>query len=391
MPATPDLSQPISLAFFRPLPPGGDGQPFDVHFNPASLQYTVSNTLKEEGSGSAKKQYVDKTSAKLTMQLVFDTTDTGEDVRVHTDKMAKLLKPVAEGQKQVPPNVEFGWGVYSFTGLVEQYKENIDFFSAGGVPLRATVDITLASQDVQFESRKNPSASVDGNLTPEPAVVPGSGGPTGVANALGDPRAARAIASANGSASLRFGAEAGLAIGAGIDLRAEAAFSTGISASAGAGLSMGGGLGAGLGGGIGIGGGISGGLDAGIGGGIGIGAGLSGGVGIGAGVSVGAGVSGGVGLSGDAFTSSSFAVGGAGISGSAVAAGGFAGLRITSESGSSMPGGRALFSANAGASAAAVGGNAQFGIGGKVQTHSSNSLGADVSGGADLNASLRFG
>ena len=100
-----------------------------VHFNPASLQYTVSNTLKDQGSGAKKKQYVSQTTAKLTMDLVFDTTDTGEDVRATTDKMAKLLKPHGPSGKQVPPLVEFGWGVYRFTGMVEQYKETLDFFA----------------------------------------------------------------------------------------------------------------------------------------------------------------------------------------------------------------------------------------------------------------------
>lgn len=75
-----------------------------VHFNPASLQYTVANTLKEEGKGAKKKQYVSQTTAKLTMDLVFDTTDSGEDVRVTTNEMAKLLQPVAQGKsKNVPP------------------------------------------------------------------------------------------------------------------------------------------------------------------------------------------------------------------------------------------------------------------------------------------------
>ena len=41
-----------------------------VHFNPASLQHTVSNTLKEEGQGAKKKQYVSQTTAKLTMEQV---------------------------------------------------------------------------------------------------------------------------------------------------------------------------------------------------------------------------------------------------------------------------------------------------------------------------------
>src|SRR4029453_4792727 len=168
----------------------------NVHFNPASLQYTVSNTLKDQGSGAKKKQYVSQTTAKLTMDLVFDTTATGEDVRETTDKMATLLKPHGPSGKQVPPLVEFGWGVYRFTGMVEQYKETLDFFAASGVPLRASVNLTLSSQDVVFESNTNKPAKVDEDLTPEPVSVPTSpgpsGGPAGLANSLGDPHAARA-------------------------------------------------------------------------------------------------------------------------------------------------------------------------------------------------------
>ncbi len=347
---TPELER-VELAHFKTLPPGGaPSVEFDVHFNPTSLQHTISNTLKDEGSGGRTKQFVDKTTAKLSMQLVFDTTDTGEDVRVHTDKVAKLLQPVAEDQKQVPPNVEFSWGLYSFLGMVEQYKETIDFFAASGVPLRSTVDISLASQDVQFDSAKNPPASVDGDLGPEPSVLAGGGGPSGLASALGDPRAARAIASANGSVSLRFGAEAGLAVGASVELKAEAAFSAGASAGIGIGASAGIGIGAGAGIGIGAGAGI----------GIGASAGISGGAsaGIGGGAS-------------------------AGASGAA-----FAALRTGVSASTSMPSGRPLLSASS--SAGAVGGGASFGLGGKAETQAGASLGADVGAGADLNTLIRF-
>jgi hypothetical protein len=302
-----------------------------VHFNPESLEYAVTNTLKEVGKGGNKKQFVDKSTAKLTMQLVFDTTDTGEDVRTHTDKVASLLKPVGQGKKQVPPNVEFSWGVYRFTGMVEQHKEKLDFFAPSGVPLRATIDLGLASQDVQFESGKNPSASVDRNLAAEPVVVPGGGGPSGLANALGDPRAARAIGAVNGSASLRFGAEGGLAISGGVELKAEAGFS----------------VGAGIGGGIGI----------------GIGGGAGAGIGIGGGASLGA--------------------------GAGAAGGAFAGLRTGVSSSASISGGQALLGASA--SAGAVGGGARFGFGGQAQMQSGASMGADVGADADLNAVLRFG
>lgn len=348
---TPELPA-VELARFKTLPPGGGvGVEFDVHFNPASLQYTVSNTLKEEGSGATKKQYVDKTTAKLTMQLVFDTTDTGEDVRVHTDKMAGLLKPVPEGQKQVPPTVEFAWGVYRFTGMVEQYKETLDFFAASGVPLRATVDLTLASQDVQFDSARNPPASVDRDLGPEPVVVPSGSGPSSAANALGDPRAARAIAAANGSASLRFGAEGGLAVGGGVELKAEAAFSAGAAAGIGIGGRAGIGIGGGAGGGFGIGGGA----------------------GIGAGLSTGG--------------------GSAGASVRSVAEGAFAGLRVGTAAPSRMPAGRALLPSDGPRISTASGGaaGAGFGIGGKARMEGGAGLGADVGAQADLNALIRFG
>jgi hypothetical protein len=343
MPTTPEIPQ-IELAHFKTLT-GSPRVEFDVHFNPESLEYSVTNTLKEEGKGGNKKQFVDKSTAKLTMQLVFDTTDTGEDVRTHTDKVASLLKPVGQGKKQVPPNVEFSWGVYRFTGMVEQHKEKLDFFAPSGVPLRATIDLGLASQDVQFESGKNPSASVDRNLAAEPVVVPAGGGPSGVANALGDPRAARAIGAVNGSASLRFGAEGGLAISGGVELKAEAGFSAG----------------AGIGGGIGIGGGAGAGI--GIGGGAGIGIGGGAGIGIGGGASLGA--------------------------GAGAAGGAFAGLRTGVSSSAAISGGQALFGASA--SAGAVGGGARFGFGGQAQMQSAASMGADVGAEADLNAVLRFG
>ena len=326
MPTPTPMIESLATARFKTVK-AAEPIEVSVHFNPASLQYTVSNTLKDQGSGSKKKQYVSQTTAKLTMDLVFDTTATGVDVRETTDKMAKLLKPHGPSGKQVPPLVEFGWGVYRFTGMVEQYKETLDFFAASGVPLRSSVNLTLSSQDVIFESNKNPNASVDGDLTPEPVSVPTSpgpaGGPAGLANSLGDPRAARAIAAANGSASLRFSAGAELAVGAGagVSLSAAAAFSTGASAGFGLGISGGAGLG------------------------------ISGGV-------------------------------GAGVSAD------FSGLRASASTEVSMPDpGTALtLSADAGA-----GGGTQFGLGGRAQSTGSASLSADVGANAELTARLGFG
>lgn len=312
-----------------------------VHFNPASLQYTVANTLKEEGKGAKKKQYVSQTTAKLTMDLVFDTTDTGEDVRVTTNKMAKLLQPVAAGGgKNVPPTVRFSWGAYAFTGMVEQYKETIDFFAAGGVPLRASINLTLSSQDVVFDSGTASPASVDADLGAEPVVTPGAddgagpGGAQGVANAAGDPRAARAIAAANGAASLRFGAGASLAVGASVGVgfgagaAVSAGFSAGIGASAGAGFS------ASAGAGMSASAGLSASADANLlppaafasgGGGLSLGAGAGLGVSAGGGLSLGAGGGAGIGAS---LSASAGAGAGFGVGAGGGASAGFAGLRL---------------------------------------------------------------
>lgn len=359
MPSPTPAVAAVALARFRTVTAG---EPIDVtvHFNPASLQYTVSNTLKEQGSGAKKKQYVSQTSAKLTMDLVFDTTASGDDVRETTDKMAKLLKPHGPSGKQVPPLVEFSWGLYGFTGMVEQYKETLDFFGASGVPLRSSVNLTLTSQDVVFDSGRNPAARVDGNLTPEPVDVPTSpapaDGPAGVASAMGDPRAARAIASANGAASLRFSAGASLAVGAG----------AGVTLSSAAAFSAGGGVGLGISGGLGAG--------AGIGGGVGVGASL--GVSAGAGVGVGAGIGATVGASA-----------GAGVGGGLSAGLDFSGLRAPAVS-AAMPDARAALALTADAPA---GSGAQFALGGRAQSTASPSLAADVGANAELTARLKFG
>ena len=245
----------VALARFKTVN-ASEAIDVEVHFNPSSLNYTLSNALQPGDGGDRKKQFVSQTSATLTMDLVFDSTDSGDDVREATDQMARLLRPHGPSGKQVPPLVEFSWGAYAFNGLVSQYKEGIEYFSADGVPLRSTINLTLTSQDVSFDSGRNPAASVDigvgigiggGDLVTLPSAQASFGGAAGLSMSLGDPRAARAIASVNGSASLRFsgGVEMAVGAGAGVSLSAAAAFSAGASAGFGIGVSGGVGVSAG--------------------------------------------------------------------------------------------------------------------------------------------------
>ena len=325
----------ITSATFKVLDgAGAGGTPFDVQFNPASLEYTVSNDFDDRNGNNGARQFVKKNSAKLTMTLAFDTTDVGTSVRDVTANLAALLQPTMDGSKKVAPKVEFGWGTYSFKGVAEQFKETIDFFSADGVPLRSSVALTLSQQTAEFQSNKSPAPAVDRSAQPDPVSAPAGASPADLSNALGDPRAARAIASANGASSLRFGGDVAFGVGGDVTLSAAAAFSVGASANVGLGAS------------------------AGIGIGIGASAGVGASVGIGAGLSVGA-----------------------------TAGASFGGLRVALPTvGVNVADARAAL-----LPAPRLAGAASFGAGGRATVQAGASLAADVGATADLHTRIDFG
>lgn len=235
-------------------------RPVEVHFNPASLQYTVSNTLEKQGSGTKSKQFVSQSTAKLTMDLIFDTTSDGQDVRIFTEKVARFMMP---DDKKVPPIIVFEWGTYKFQGMMDAYKETLDFFAPSGVPLRASVNLTLSKQDEVFApSAKGDKVNTSGSLAagdPGAVQAPPGRDASSLSASAGDPRAARSIAAANGLESLRFGGGASATVGASVTLGAPTAFAAG-----GAGLSLEVSGGVEIGGGLSAGGGVS--ASAGIGG-----------------------------------------------------------------------------------------------------------------------------
>jgi hypothetical protein len=224
----------------------GSTDQITVHFNPVSLQFTVNNQLKENGG----TQYVTTATTKLTMDLIFDSTDTGSDVTEITRKIQAFLGPPpppgeAPEKQPTPPKVQFEWGTMTFKGYAEGYKETLDFFSIDGVPLRASVNLTLTSADRVFaETSKSPAK--DSNLVDAPPQSAAD-----VSKNADAPGAARAIARANNQESLRFGSGTGLTVGGSVELKPAVAFSAGggagVSLGGGSGISLGGSASAGLG------------------------------------------------------------------------------------------------------------------------------------------------
>src|SRR5262245_49896684 len=103
----PDVPS-IEYAKFKVLEGTGAGSgPLPVQFNPASLEYAISNELDDRNGNNGARQFVKKSTAKLTMTLLFDTTHDGSDVRSQTEHVSRLMEPAKSGSKKFAPKVEF--------------------------------------------------------------------------------------------------------------------------------------------------------------------------------------------------------------------------------------------------------------------------------------------
>jgi len=241
----------------------GTAQSVPIDFNPATLEYSIA--LNTQGEGGQTQQAAGAASAKLSLELLFDSTDTGEDVRRKTNLVERLLQPQppqggADGPPLAPPMVTFEWGAFTFSGVVDSFKQTMDFFSANGVPLRAAVSLTMSQPNYQFDQQARDGA--DGRATVDQAFVLPGGNPSALAAAAGDPFGARVIASVNGLESLRAEAGGSIAVGGGVTIGAAAGFSAGGGAGAGFGLGVSGGVSLGGSASAGFGGGASAGVGA---------------------------------------------------------------------------------------------------------------------------------
>jgi hypothetical protein len=85
-------------------------------------------------------------TSTLRMQLWFDMSGDEEhaarvDVRTLTSRVAYFTRPRSERL----PVVRFSWGTFQFDGMLESMDETLEFFSADGRPLRASLSLVLTS------------------------------------------------------------------------------------------------------------------------------------------------------------------------------------------------------------------------------------------------------
>ncbi len=279
-----------------------DNPSVDAHFNPETLSMTIRNAMEEakhDMTQGRPSQLIASSEVSLSVQLLFDTTLDGSDVRQSTAQIAEMIHPGAvvprEEGKRRPSRVAFVWNEFRFEGLITDYSETLDYFSEEGIPLRSSVDLSLTKYDAGVPASGSSAAngvgagsapptapvasgdSVDDATTKAAGGVPTEGpaqekatNEVAAANEienkktpdvaeLASPKAAYSAGAAAGAFGSPMGggafAGASAGAGAGIDFGGPpAAFASGeagfgldlgASASAGVGLSSGGGLAAG--------------------------------------------------------------------------------------------------------------------------------------------------
>lgn len=186
-----------------------------VQFNPETLKVSYSNQLagkddKKAGSqadGNSGVQYVGSGSTKLSLQLWFDVTapmpvgqQAVDDVRRLTKQITELMKPKEHKGKFSTSEVCFEWGSFKFKGIIDSLEESLEFFSAEGVPLRASMSVSMSQQSILVASF---AANAPGSARPSPgsnALTQASAGSTlqGLAAASGQGNNWQGIAAANG-------------------------------------------------------------------------------------------------------------------------------------------------------------------------------------------------
>src|SRR5713226_8787785 len=141
----------------NPIRPSTDpNKRVEAHFNPQTLQVTYRNVgtngasvdLRQSATQGAPLQQTGYL-ADLAVDLVFDTTMTGGDVRNITARIVRMIKGESKQDNQsqksetAPPRelAQFHWGTFLFNGSVQSVTETLEFFSERGVPLRSSVKL----------------------------------------------------------------------------------------------------------------------------------------------------------------------------------------------------------------------------------------------------------
>lgn len=138
------------------------GMPIQAGFNPKEYAISKSvpwNPQTSAGLDAPEMQFTTGQGETLNLELFFDTYEEASDVRAHTQRLHQLA--LIDPTIHRPPLMLAVWGSLRFQGVVESINHRFTMFLEGGVPVRATVTLSLrearsAAQQAQQTSMESP-------------------------------------------------------------------------------------------------------------------------------------------------------------------------------------------------------------------------------------------
>jgi hypothetical protein len=115
-----------------------------LQFNPPTYSVEQSNEYSEKklmGLKGTINQFTGTKKADLTLELLFDSTSTGGDVRDLIEPLYKIVD--IDNTLHAPPPCRFVWSKLSFDGIVATFKKEFTYFFTNGTPARAKISLTL--------------------------------------------------------------------------------------------------------------------------------------------------------------------------------------------------------------------------------------------------------
>jgi hypothetical protein len=171
------------------------GQAIEVMYNPEELRLDQGNQFSEVGIPGldvSPIQYIRGRARTLSMDLFFDTYETGDDVRGRSNAVVRLLDK--DQRTKAPPVLMFSMGQFQFQCVLVDANQRFTMFLRDGTPARAVLAVKFQEfARVAFEIRQGfflgpPTLHHIADKQTLPALA---------ANYLGDPARWREIARAN--------------------------------------------------------------------------------------------------------------------------------------------------------------------------------------------------
>ncbi|TLN05553.1 hypothetical protein FDZ74_13495 [bacterium] len=134
-----------------------------VHWSHVSLPLLNSPIMQFRGSSPTTCQ----------VNLIFDTSDSGNDVRAYTNQLLRLTLKGGGGHGNrdlllEPPSVSFVWGKFElFKAVITSLSIAYVLFLPDGTPIRARANITFTQNDHEDDPlpAQNPTSRTDARKT----------------------------------------------------------------------------------------------------------------------------------------------------------------------------------------------------------------------------------